>query len=58
MKKKKRITMINEIKFFQEDKTDKSSAWFIKKKRKGFKSIKLEMKKDKLQLTPQKYKRS
>ena len=33
MKKKKRITMINEIKFFQEDKTDKSSAWFIKKKK-------------------------
>ena len=34
------------IKIFQEDKTDKSSARFIKKKGKVFKSIKLERKKD------------
>ena len=57
---KKTITKINETKswFFEKiNKIDKHSARLIKKKRRGFKSIKLEMKK-KLQLTPQKYKRS
>ena len=34
------------------------SYLYITKKKKGFKSIKLEMKKEKLQLTPQKYKES
>ena len=40
------------------DKIDMPLARFIKKKGRGLKSIKLEMKKEKLQLTPQKYKES
>ena len=49
------IAKINETKswFFEKiNKTDKHLARLIKKKWKGFKSIKLEMKKEKLQLTP------
>ena len=41
----------------KRNKTDKLLASFIKKKKgREFKSIKLEMKKEKLQLIPQKYK--
>ena len=55
---KRTITKINETKswfFGKVNKIDKSLARLIKKKGRGLKSIKLEMKK-KLQLTPQKYK--
>ena len=57
---KKTIAKINETKswFFDKmNKTDKPLARLIKKKR-GLKSIKEEMKKEKLQLTLQKYKGS
>ena len=40
------------------NKTDQPLARLIKKKGRGLKSTKLEMKKEKLQLTPQKYKGS
>ena len=56
---KRAITKINEPKswFFEKvNKIDKSLARFIKKKGRGLKSIKLEMKKEKLQLASQKYK--
>ena len=56
---KRTITKINEPKswFFEKvNKIDKSLARFIKKKGRGLKSIKLEMKKEKLQLASQKYK--
>ena len=39
------------------NKTDQPLARLIKKKGRGLKSTKLEMKKEKLQLTPQKHKR-
>ena len=58
---KRTITKINETKswFFKKvNKIDKSLARFIKKKGRGLKSIKLEMKKEKLQLVSQKYKGS
>ena len=58
---KKTIEKINETKswFFEKiNKIDEPLARLIKKKGKGLKSIKLEMKKEKLQLTPQIYKRS
>ena len=58
---KKMIAKINETKswFFEKiKKNDKLLAKLIKKKGRGFKSIKLEMKKEKLQQTPQKYKGS
>ena len=58
---KKIIENINEIKilFFENiKKMDKPLARLIKKKGRVFKSIKLEMKKEKLQQTPQKYKGS
>ena len=57
---KKTIEKINEIKslFFEEiNKIDKPLSRLIKEKR-GLKSIKLEMKKEKLQWTSQKYKGS
>ena len=57
---KKTIEEINETKTWFFEKTneiDKPLARLIKKKR-GLKSIKLKMKKEKLQLTPQKYKGS
>ena len=45
-------------KFFEKiAKPDKCLARLIKEKGKGHKSVKLEMKKEKLQETPQKYKR-
>ena len=56
---KKTIAQINKTKswFFEKiNKIDKPSARLMKKKRRGCKSIKLETKKDKSQLTPQKYK--
>ena len=56
---KKTIEKINETKswFFEMiNKIDKPLAKLIKKKGRGPKSIKLEMKKEKLQMTPQKYK--
>ena len=55
------ITKINKTKgwFFEKmNKIDKILARLIKKKRRGCKSIKLEIKKEKLQLTLQKYKGS
>ena len=56
---KKTIAKINETKswFFEKvNKIDKPLARLIKKKGRGLKSIKLEMKKEKLQLTLKKYK--
>ena len=56
---KKTITSISETKswFFEKiNKIDKTIARFITKKKREEDSIKLEMKKEKLQLTPQKYK--
>ena len=44
--------------FEQINKIDKLLARLIKKKGRGFKSIKLEMTKEQLQQTPQKYKGS
>ena len=61
MKKKKIVEKINETKswfFGIVNKIDKPLARFIKKKKRGLKSIKLEMKKEKLQQTSQKYKGS
>ena len=58
---KKTIANINETKswFFEKiNKIDKPLAKLIKKKREGLKSIKLYMKKEMLQETPQKYKAS
>ena len=58
---KKTVEKINETKswFFEKiNKIHKPLARLIKKNGKGLKSIKLEMKKEKLQLTPQKYKGS
>ena len=58
---KKRIAKINETKswfFEKKDKIDKPLSRLIKKKGRGLKSIKLKLKKEKLQWTPQKYKRS
>ena len=58
---KKTIAKINKTKswFFEKiNKTDKPLARLIKKKGRGVKSINLEMKKEKLQQTPQKYKAS
>ena len=55
------VTKINKIKswFFEKIKRiDKTLARLIKKKGRGLKSIKSEMKKEKLQQTPQKYKTS
>ena len=56
---KKTIAKISETKswFFEKIKSINFYPDSSKKK-KGFKSIKLEMKKEKLQLTPQKYKES
>ena len=56
---KKTIASISETKswFFEKiNKIDKTIARFITKKKREEDSIKLEMKKEKLQLTPQKYK--
>ena len=56
---KKTIASISETKswFFEKiNKIDKMIARFITKKKREEDSIKLEMKKEKLQLTPQKYK--
>ena len=53
--------MINETKncFFEKiNVTDKPLSRFIKKKGRGLKSIKLEITKEKSQLTPLKYKES
>ena len=58
---KKTTEKINETKswFFEKiNKIDKPLAWLIKEKGRVLKSIKLEMKKEKLQLIPQKYKGS
>ena len=58
---KKTIEKINKTKSWFLDKInkiDKPLAGLIKKKGRGLKSINLEMKKEKLQLTPQKYKGS
>ena len=58
---KKTIEKINEMKswFFEKiNKIDKPLARHIKKKERGLKSIKLEMKEEKIQLTTQKYKGS
>ena len=58
---KKTIAKINKTKswFFEKiNKIDKPLARLIKKNGRGLKSIKLEMKKEKLQQTPQKYKAS
>ena len=42
--------------FFEKiNKIDKPLARLIKKKKRGLKSVKLEMRKEKLQLTPHKY---
>ena len=57
----KTIAKINETKilFFEKiNKIDKPLARLIKKKGRGHTSIKLEMKKEKLQMTLQKYKGS
>ena len=57
---KKAMEKINETKswFFEKiNKIDKPLARLIKKKRTELKSIKLEMKKEKLLQTPQKYRR-
>ena len=61
MKQRQKIAKINKtkIQFFEKIKeTDKLIARFIKKKGRGLKSIKSEMKKEKLQGTPHKYKGS
>ena len=58
-KKKETIVKINKIKswFFKKiNKIDKPLARLIKKKKKRIKSTKLEMKKERLQQTMQKYK--
>ena len=58
---KKTIAKIKETKswFFEKiNKIDKPLARITRKKRERPKSVKLEMKKEKLQWTPQKYKRS
>ena len=58
---KKTIAKINKTKwwFFEKiSKIAKPLARLIKKRGKGLKAIKLEMKKEKLQQTPQKYKAS
>ena len=58
---KKTMAKINETKsgfFAKINKIDKPLARLIKKKGKGCKSVKLEMKKEKLQLTPQKHQES
>ena len=58
-KKQNKKEKINETQnwFFEKiNKIDKPLARLIKKKGRGPKSIKSEMKKEKLQLTPQKYK--
>ena len=58
---KKTIAKISKTKFWfleKINKIDKPLARFIKKRGRGLKSIKLEMKKEKLQWTPQKYKTS
>ena len=58
---KKTRAKINKSKswFFEKiNKIDKPLAGFIKKKGRGLKSIKLEVKKERLQLALQKYKRS
>ena len=55
---KKTMTKIKETKnwfFGKINKTDKPLARLIKKKGRGLKSVKLEMKKEKLQLTSPKY---
>ena len=60
IERKKAIAKINKTKswFFEKiSKTDKPLATLIKKKRERTKAIKLEMKKEKSQLTLQKYKR-
>ena len=59
MKKKETIVKTNKIKswFFEKiNKIDKPLARLIKKKERRIKSIKLEMKKERLQQTLQKYK--
>ena len=59
IKIKKTIAKINKTKscFFEKiNKIDKPLARLIKKKGRGLKSINLEMKKEKSQLTTQKYK--
>ena len=56
---KKTIAKMNKTKswFFEKiNKIDKPLARFIKKKGRGYKSVKLEMKMEKSQLTLQKYK--
>ena len=58
---KKTVTKINKTKswFFQKiNKIDKPLSRLSRKRGRGLKSIKLEMKKEKLQRTPQKYKGS
>ena len=58
---KKTIAKINKTKswFFEKvNKIDKPLTRLIKKRGRGLKSIKIEMKKEKLQQTPQKYKAS
>ena len=58
---KETIAKINKTEswFFEKiNKIDKPLARLIKKKRERTQSIKLEMKKEKLQWTPQKYKAS
>ena len=58
---KKTIAKIKETKSWYVEKIkkiEKPLDRLIKKKERGFKSIKLEMKKEKLQLTLQKYKGS
>ena len=60
-KQKKTIAKIKKTKswFFEKiNKIDKPLARLIKKRGRGLKSIKLEMKKEKLKQTPQKYKAS
>ena len=55
------MAKINETKsgfFAKINKIDKPLARLIKKKGRGCKSVKLEMKKEKLQLTPQKHQES
>ena len=58
---KETIAKINKTKswFFEKiNKIDKALARLIKMRGRGLKSINLEMKKEKLQWTPQKYKAS
>ena len=60
-KKQETIAKINKTQswFFEKiNKIDKPLARLIKKKERRIKSTKSEMKKEKLQLTPQKYKGS